>query len=90
MEAETALRQSENQQIVADTVRGVISISRAPTANRSEVEAFRLRFVPRDGKGQLNTADAVAVGRYDDLDIAVTIAAIGYGVGETQWKPSHS
>ena len=28
------------------------------------------------------------VGRYDDLDIAVTVVAIGYGVGETQWTPA--
>jgi hypothetical protein len=27
------------------------------------------------------------VGLYDDLDIAVTIASIGYGVSERDWKP---
>lgn len=87
MKAEEALRQSENHQIVADTVRGLITVSREATPNSSEEEAFQLRFMPRDAKGQLNAAAAVAIGPYDDLDIAVTIAAIGYGVEETQWVP---
>lgn len=87
MKAEEALRQSENQQIAADTVRGVITVCREPTPNNSEEEAFRLRFLPRDAKGQLKAANAVAIGSYDDLDIAVTIAAVGYGVGEMQWVP---
>ena len=85
MKAEEALRQSENRQIVADTIRGLITMSREPSTNNSEAEAFRLRFMPRDEKGHLNAAGALAIGPYDDLDTAVTIAAIGYGVGETQW-----
>ena len=87
MKAEEALRQSTNHQIVADTVRGLITMSRIATANSSEAEVFRLRFMARDARGQLNAEDVVVIGRYDDLDIAVTIAAIGYGVGERQWRP---
>ena len=90
MKAEDALRRSEGHQILADTVRGLIIMSREAPANSSESEAFRLRFMPRDAKGQLNAEDAVAIGPYDDLDIAVTIAAIGYGVGETQWVPGQN
>lgn len=87
MKAEEALRQSENNEIVAVTVRGRIAMSRTFIPTNYETEAFQLRFMSRDTKGQSDSTGAVAIGSYDDLDIAVTIAAIGYGVAESHWVP---
>lgn len=70
---------------MADTLRGVVTIHRKVTTGSTHAEMFELRFVPRDPKGEFNSEETIAVGLYDDIDIAVTIAAIGYGVGETQW-----
>lgn len=49
---------------------------------------YHVRFVPRDTHGHLNAAGTVTVGSYDDLDTAITIAAVSYGVGEAEWVPA--
>lgn len=88
MQAEEALHLSANSLSVADTTRGLVTIYREANTEGAVAEAFHVRFIPRATDGELNAAGTVAVGTYDDLDIALTIAAVSYGVGETGWMPA--
>lgn len=82
MQVEEALEQSPERLIATDTTRGLVTIYFDCTTG-----SHLLRFIPRATDGELNAAATVAVGAYDDLDTALTIAAVSYGVGETGWMP---
>ena len=60
MLAEQALLRSENQLIMVDTLRGLVTIYQEATGRTDDAEAFQLRFVPRDRRGQLNAAETIA------------------------------
>lgn len=85
--AEEALARSSEGLIVANTPRGLVTIDCEGGPESVTAGAFRVRFVPRDREGRLDAAAMVEVGSYDDLDTALTIAALGYGVGEAGWTP---
>ena len=87
MRAEEALAGAPQGLIVADTPRGFVAIHCEAGAGSVAACAFHVRFVPRDLGGQLDAAGTVEVGSYDDLDTALTIAALGYGAGEAGWSP---
>ena len=86
MQAEKAIRQSENGLIAADTARGLVTVYHQSRAGET-AEAFHVRFIPCDAHGHFNAAGTVAVGSYDDLDTALTIAAVSYGTGDEGWRP---
>ena len=90
MQAERALGQSEGGMIVAAAPRGLVTILREGAAGAAAAESFLVRFVPRGAGGRPGGSGAVAVGSYDDLDIAVTIAAVKYGVCDGGWMPAGS
>jgi hypothetical protein len=86
MRAEEALRQSKNNFIESDIRNGSAVIFQESGAAS---ECFRLFFVPRREKEVCGLSiETVEVGVYDDLDIAITIACIGYGAYESNWKPA--
>lgn len=85
--AEEALARSSDGLIVANTPRGLVTIDCEGGPESVTAGAFRVRFLPRDRAGRLDAAAMVEVGSYDDLDTALTIAALGYGAGETGWSP---
>ena len=65
-----------------------MTITREGEAGRGEGCVFRVRFIPRGpGKGSA-AAGVVTVGSYDDLDVAVTISAVGYGAKDAEWMPA--
>jgi hypothetical protein len=85
MLADLALKQAGNEMVGANVVRGLVIIYR--DANRAEDdENVCLFFVARDKWGY-DQRNLMFVGLYDDLDTAVTIASIGYGVSEAAWQP---
>lgn len=86
MDAETALNQSKSRMIVADTPRGLVTILQGAIGDTSET--FHLGFVPRNSEGLLKTAEVIMIGSYEDLDTALTIAAVSHGTGETTWVPA--
>ena len=86
MDAETALNQSKSNMIVADSTRGLVTILLAVLGDTSEI--FHLGFVPRNSEGLIKTAEMIMIGSYEDLDTALTIAAVSYGTGETGWVPA--
>ncbi|HKR58435.1 MAG TPA: hypothetical protein VJS64_01780 [Pyrinomonadaceae bacterium] len=88
MDAETALNQSKSKMIFADTPRGLVTILQEMTGHTSEA-SFHLGFVSRDHEGLLKTEKTIAIGSYEDLDTALTIAALSYGPGETAWVPAN-
>ena len=88
MDAETALNQSKSKMIVADTPRGLVTILQEIIGHTSEA-SFHLRFVARDHEGLLKTEETVTIGCYEDLDTALTIAALSYGAGELGWVPAN-
>lgn len=83
MLADLALKQAGDDLIGAVIGRGLAIIYR--DAHRSD-DDVRLYFVAPD-KWRYDHRTIVLVGSYDDVDIAVTIASIGYGVSETAWEP---
>lgn len=83
MRVDEALEQSSERLIATDTPRGLVTIY-----YDCSTVSHLLRFIPRAADGELNAAGTVAVGGYDDLDTALTIAAVSYGVGETGWMPA--
>jgi hypothetical protein len=87
MNAETALDQSEGKMIVADTPRGLVTILQGVIGRTSGT--FHLGFIPRDHAGLLRTSETITIGSYEDLDTALTIAAVSYGPGETAWMPAN-
>lgn len=44
--------------------------------------------MPRDAQDGDNKSEILTVGSYDDLDVAVTIAAVKYGVSAEDWMPT--
>lgn len=83
MYAEAALQQSENNLIEADVRNGFVVIFQ----NYKSSENFHLYFIPRETDKNCKSAEMFEIGLYDDLDIAVTIASIGYGAYDSKWKP---
>lgn len=88
MRADKALAESRRGLIVADTPRGLVEIRCGAGAEAVAAGAFQVRLVPRDRGGRLRAAGSAPVGAYDDLDTAVTIAAVGYGAPEAGWAPA--
>ena len=84
MLADLALKQAGDDLIGAIVGRGLVIIYR--DANRSGGSDVRLYFAAREKSGY-NHRDLMLVGLYDYLDMAVTIANIGYGISETAWEP---
>jgi hypothetical protein len=82
MLAELALKNAGNEMIGALTGRGLAIIRR--DAKRTDEDVF-LFFIPR-GRCGYDHHDMTFVGLYDDLDTAVTIANIGYGISENGWE----
>ena len=86
--ADEALARSRGGLIRAITPRGAVTIYCEGEAGCDEGCVFHVRFTPRaQGKGS-GAAGVVVVGSYDDLDIAVTIAAVGHGTKEAEWMPA--
>lgn len=86
MQAEEALRQSKSKFIESDVINGSAVIFQESAAASG---SFRLFFVTRREKEVCDLSnEIIEVGVYDDLDIAVTIACIGYGAYESKWKPA--
>lgn len=83
MYAEKALQQSKSNLIETDVRNGLMIIFRSSNTS----ENYHLYFMPRDTGKNCSSAEMVEIGLYDDLDIAVTIAGIGYGAYESKWTP---
>lgn len=86
MDAKTALNQSKSKMIVADSTRGLVAILQTVIGDTSAT--FHLGFVPRKSEGLIKTEEMIMIGSYEDLDTALTIAAVSYGTGETGWVPA--
>lgn len=86
MKAEEALQHFECKVIVAETLGGFVTILQRDSESTSK-KSFDVQFVPRLGSEQFNRLEAATIGSYDDLDIAVTIAAVRYGVCDKEWRP---
>lgn len=86
MFAEKALGKSECRMIGEHTPQGFITILHEPGSEYSP-PVFHLSFVPRDALGQLLEQGTIVIGSYDDLDTAITIAAVKYGSSEKKWIP---
>lgn len=82
MLADLAFKEAENNLIGASTWRGLVVIYR--DASRSD-EAVCLYMIARNKSGY-DLRNLNLVGVYDDLDTAVTIANIGYGISEKAWE----
>ena len=85
MKAKTALEQSPDRLICAETANGLATVFHE-TGEGASAEPFHLRFTPRDTDGVLNAVGTVMVGSYDDLETAVRQAAELYGAGENDWR----
>lgn len=83
MYADTGLQQSKSNLIESDVRNGLMIIFQ----NYKTSENFHLYFMPRETEKNCNSAKTVEIGLYDDLDMAVTIASIGYGAYYSKWKP---
>ena len=88
MRAEKALAQSPDGLIMADTSPGLVTIYHERGEGIEPSDSFNVSFVPRDTEGRLSGAGTVEVGSYDDLDIALTIAALSYGACDALWMPT--
>lgn len=77
------MEKAGNDLIGALAGRGLVIIRCGANQCADEVRLF---FVARDRRGY-DRRTLSLVGLYDDLDVAVTIASIGYGVAETAWEP---
>lgn len=86
MQADQALEQSERRLIVAYAPGGLVTIFQHPGEGASP-KCFDVQFMPCDGREQLNVSETRTIGSYEDLDIAVTIAAVKYGVCDKLWLP---
>lgn len=82
MLADLAYEQAENDLIGSSTWRGLVFIYR-DTKRRDD--AVCLYTIARDKSGY-DLQNLNLVGVYDDLDTAVTIANIGYGISEKAWE----
>lgn len=88
MQAEKALKHSQDKLIVADASRGLVLIQQQCSSERVLLKSFEIRFVLRHAHDQDDGSGIMTVGTYDDLDIAVTIAAVKYGISNEQWMPA--
>ena len=86
MFAEKALSESPNGMIVEETAQGLVTISRESTGQFSGI-VFHLGFIPKDAGGRIPEKRIAIVGSYDDLDVAITIAAVKFGCSEKRWVP---
>ena len=86
--ADRALARSRSGLIVAITPRGSATIYREGEAGHDSANVFHVCFTPSAPGKVPDAAGAVVVGSYDDLDMAVTIAAVGYGTKEAEWMPA--
>lgn len=86
MQAEKALKYSQRKVIVADGSGGLVIIQQSALEDVS-AKSFHVRFVPRDAQEREDGSVITTVGSYDDLDIAVTIAAVKYGISGEEWMP---
>lgn len=82
MNADTALQKSKTNSIESNVRNGLMVVIQKGNAS----EKFYLYFVPSDELKNYDPAGAVKVGLYENLDIAVTIACIGYGAYDSKWK----
>lgn len=87
MRAAESLAHSTERLIAAETSRGLTTIYHQPRTEDT-AEGFLVHFIPRDPHGHLNAAGTVMVGSYEDLDTALTIAAVSYGTSDAAWQPS--
>ncbi len=88
MQAERAFNKSDGCMIVADTQRGLVTIYHEAAAELRSANSYYVCFIQRETGGKLYPACTVTVGSYEDLDTALTIAAISYGVCEAGWMPA--
>lgn len=86
MLADLALENAENKMIGAVFGCGLVIIS--CEAGHSDGAAC-LYLAERDKRGY-DFRNLVPVGSYDDLDTAVTIANIGYGISVKDWETLES
>lgn len=85
MLSDLALKLAGNEMIGATVGRGLAVIYCCVDRAEGD-ENVCLYFVARDKWGY-DHRNLMFVGLYDDLDTAVTIASIGYGVSEAAWQP---
>lgn len=83
MLADLALKQAGDDLIGATLWRGLLTVYRDANCSGDDV---RLYFATGDNWGY-NNRDLMLVGLYDNFDMAMTIASIGYGISETAWEP---
>lgn len=88
MEAEKALKDSQDRLIVADAGRGLIIIQQQWEPGRVSSKAFEVRFVPREARERGDGPGIMTVGSYDNLANAVVIATDTYGVSNEAWMPA--
>lgn len=83
MEAGTALEQSEDDLVGAETAHGLATIFENAGGS---AERYLLRFIPRYGCG-FNTAGTVMFGSVGSLAEATAAASSAYGVPDLDWQP---
>jgi hypothetical protein len=88
MKAEKALKHSQDKLIVADASQGLVIIQQECSPERVLLKSFQVRFVLRHAHERDDGSGIMTVGSYDDLDTAVTIAAVKYGISSEQWLPA--
>ena len=89
MQAEETLKNSPSGAIVADTWRGLVVIQQRRTQETPPPNCFKLLFVSHDEERWHDGSGIITIGAYDDLEIAVTIAAVRYGVSDEDWAPTN-
>lgn len=87
MQAEEALKNSGSGAIVADTFRGLVVIRQRPEPQQPI--SFNVLFVSHDEQGRHDGSEIITLGTYDDLDIAVTIAAVRFGISDEGWAATN-
>lgn len=73
---------------MADTSCGLVMIQQQMASESSAAEPFNVRFLSHDAHGWHDGSGIVTIGQYDDLEVAVTIAALRYGVEDQNWMPA--
>ena len=73
---------------MADTSCGLVIIRQQMASESSAAEPFNVGFVSHDADGAHDGSGIGTLGQYDDLDVAVTIAALRYGVPAENWMPA--
>ena len=78
MQAEKALKHSQDKLIVADASRGLVLIQQQCSSEHVLIYSFPDPLCPPPRAGARRGFGITTVGSYDDLDIAVTIASVKY------------